>query len=201
MRYAGTVSTAPSRRLATVADLAEHEHAEIIGGEIVEKAQPGFAHSVGQSGLNVFLGARFNRRGAGGGGPGGWLILVEVTIELAPHEVYQPDLSGWRRERIVTPLSGFPVRLRPDWVCELLSPSNARNDLVRKLRGYHAAGVPHYWIADPERETLLIHRWSEQGYVVVQTAQRGETIHAEPFEAVPLPVGLLFGDDPDDLGL
>lgn len=30
---------------------------------------------------------------------------------------------------------------------------------------------------------------------VVLTATRGETVHAEPFEPVPFPVGILFGDD------
>lgn len=45
--------------------------------------------------------------------------------------------------------SGPPVRTRPDWVCELLSPSNAKRDLIDKLQVLHANRVPHYWIVDP----------------------------------------------------
>jgi hypothetical protein len=37
-------------------------------------------------------------------------------------------------------------------------------------------------------------RWS--GGVALQ-AKLGETVHAPPFEAVALRVGLLFGEDPD----
>ena len=42
----------------------------------------------------------------------------------------------------------------PDWICEVLSESNPANDEIRKLRRYHQAGVPHYWIIDPVSETL-----------------------------------------------
>lgn len=92
--------------------------------------------------------------------------------------------------------SGRPVRVRPDWVCEILSPSTAHRDVGDKLHAYHRAGVGHYWVVDPEHETQTVHRWHEQGYLVAQTAGRGERIRAERFEAIELQVGLLFGDEP-----
>ena len=55
-----------------------------------------------------------------------------------------------------------PIALRPDWLCEVLSDSNARNDLVKEMRVYHRASVPRYWIVDPDRETLSVRidsRW------------------------------------------
>jgi Uma2 family endonuclease len=55
-----------------------------------------------------------------------------------------------------------------------------------------------YWIVDPERETLTVHRWTEGGYLVVVQAKRGQTVRAEPFEAIELAVGVLFGDEPTD---
>ncbi len=42
-------------------------------------------------------------------------------------------------------------------------------------------------------------RWTPESYVEVLSAQRGQTVRAEPFEALALQVGVLFGDDPDDL--
>jgi len=45
--------------------------------------------------------------------------------------------------------------VRPDWVCEILSPSNERNDLIRKMRTYQRCGVPQTWILDPVAETLI----------------------------------------------
>jgi hypothetical protein len=45
---------------------------------------------------------------------------------------------------------------------------------------------------------LLVHRWAPDGYLVVQRAATGETVRAEPFDAIELRVGFLFGDDEDD---
>ncbi len=41
-------------------------------------------------------------------------------------------------------------------VVEVLSPSNAGKDLVLKRHDYAAAGIPQYWIADPQERTLTV---------------------------------------------
>jgi Uma2 family endonuclease len=186
-----------ARRLATAVDLArlpEGVCAEVIHGAIVERAAPSAEHGDAQSQLAVLIKGPF-QRSPGRGGPGGWWILTEVEIELETHEVYRPDLVGWRRERMPTRPTGRPVRVRPDWVCEVLSPTTAKNDLVDKLRTLQSNGVPHYWIVDPERETLTVLRWTEEGYLTALTAKRGERVRAEPFGEVELNAGLLFGDE------
>ena len=50
---------------------------------------------------------------------------------------------------------------------------------------------------DPRDETLTVLRWAEPGYLTVLRAERGETVQPEPFDAVSLPVGVLFGDEPE----
>ncbi|HRI69367.1 MAG TPA: Uma2 family endonuclease [Polyangium sp.] len=171
---------------------------EIICGELVRKAMPSFRHGRSQGGLVGRLGRPYNRR-PGGRFPGGWWFVMETEVQFDKHEIYRPDLAGWRRERMPEIPNEFPVSLRPDWVCEILSPSNAKNDVVLKMRTYHRCQVPHYWIIDPISETLQVHRWSDQGYVVVQSASGTERIAAEPFEAVRLSVrGILEGDEDDD---
>lgn len=120
-------SAANSPRLATFVDLAalgDDRCAEIIGGAIVEKAAPSFEHGDAQSSLVAALKDPFQRRR---GGPGGWWIATEVEVELETHEVYRPDLVGWRRERVPERPRGRPIRIHPDWVCEVLSISNAEN--------------------------------------------------------------------------
>jgi Uma2 family endonuclease len=87
--------------------------------------------------------------------------------------------------------------VRPDWWCEVLSPSNASTDVVKKLRVLHACEVPHYWLVDPDRETLTVLRWTREGYLTALTATREERVRAEPFDAIELHVGVLFGDEPD----
>lgn len=86
------------------------------------------------------------------------------------------------------------MRLRPDWVCEVLSKSTAARDLGPKMRTYHAHRVGHFWVVDREHETLTVHRHSEAGYVVVLVAGTADIVRAEPFEAIELRVGRLFGD-------
>jgi Uma2 family endonuclease len=193
------MSTASARGLATAADLLSMRgdpFAEVVAGTVVEKASPSAEHGDAQLGLGGFLRRLFHRpAGGGGGGPGGWWILSEVEVELETHEVYRPDLVGWRRERVTARPTGRPVRARPDWVCEILSPTNARDDLVTKLRVYQRCAVPHYWIIDPQNQTLVIYKWQPDGYVLAVSAGRGDSVRAEPFEAAELRVGLLFGDD------
>jgi Uma2 family endonuclease len=196
-RYARSRVSQPARRLWTAADLTRLPagvRAELIHGAIVEKAAPSAEHGDAQSQIAVLIKGPFQRP-SGRGGPGGWWILTEVEIELEAHEVYRPDVVGWRRERMPTRPTGRPVRLRPDWVCEVLSPTTAKNDLVDKLRTLQACGVPHYWIVDPEHETLTVLRWTVDGYLTAMTAKRGDRVHAEPFGDVELPVGTLFGDE------
>lgn len=108
----------------------------------------------------------------------------------------RPDVAGWRRARCPEPPSGTLVRVRPDWVCEIVSPSNANHDRVRKLRLFHQHGVPFYWLVDPRDATLTVMRWSEEGYVTRLSAERGEVVRAEPFDAIEIELGTLFGDDP-----
>jgi Uma2 family endonuclease len=188
------------RSLAVAADLhaiPEHERFhEIIDGELVRKAMPSAPHGLAQRVVGGRVGDSYSRR-PGGNRPGGWWIVTEVEIQLDEHEVYRPDLSGWRRERLPELPRESPILVRPDWVCEVLSQSNARNDLVKKMRVYHRCGVPHYWIIDPDQETLTVYRWTADGYLVALTAQREERVRAEPFSEVDLSVGTLFGEDDD----
>jgi Uma2 family endonuclease len=186
--------------LATFADLEAlpvEVRAEIIHGVIVEKASPSAEHSSSQFAFGIVLGRRF-QRSPGGRWPGGWWFGSEPDLEYETHEVYRHDVAGWRRDRVPAQPTGRPVRTRPDWVCELLSPSNAKRDLVDKWQVLHANRVPHYWIVDPLEQTLIVHRWESRGYLVVLKAAAGAVVRAEPFEAVDLSVAALLGIEPDE---
>jgi Uma2 family endonuclease len=190
----------PRSTKATFVDLealGDDVRAEIIGGVIIEKAGPSMEHGRSQRGLGGAVGRRFDRR-PGGRWPGGWWIGSEVDVEYEPHEVYCHDIVGWRRDRVPECPHGRPIRIRPDWVCEMLSPSNEKRDLVDKMRGLHAAGVPHYWIGKPEERVLVVHRREPKGYLIVLTAGPGDVVRAEPFDAVELRVDALFGGDDND---
>ena len=94
--------------------------------------------------------------------------------------------------------SGTLVTAIPDWICEIVSPSNASNDTVKKMRVYHQAKVSHYWLMSPMEQTLQVYRWTQGGFLLVLSAEREEKVRAEPFDGVEMPIGVFFGDDDDD---
>jgi Uma2 family endonuclease len=190
----------PRDKLATSADLLalpDHVRAEIIHGAIVERASPMAEHGRSQFSMSQVIGRRFHRK-PGGRWPGGWWFGTEVDVEYERHEIFVHDVVGWRRDRVAEEPTGRPVRIRPDWVCEIVSPSNEKRDRVDKLTVLHRNRVPHYWIVDPHDRTVAIHRWSDAGYVIVLTAAAGDVVRAEPFDATELRVSALLGLEDDD---
>ncbi len=189
----------PAKRQATLADLLAipeaHRRHEVIEGVLVEKEAASGRHGGAQLQLGHKL-APYNRR-PGGRWPGGWWFATETEIMFADTQVFRPDVAGWRRERLPVLPSDVPIIVRPDWICEILS-TNKRNDLITKKRVYQQHQVGHYWIVDPVEETLAVYRWHVDGYVEVLIAERHERVRAEPFGAIELRIGVLFGDDDDD---
>ncbi len=82
------------------------------------------------------------------------------------------------------------IRVVPDWICEILSPSTRRHNQLIKRPYYARIGVPHHWIIDLESRTLTAYKlqsnhWFELGIWSTETEAR-----IEPFDAVPLDVSL-----------
>jgi Uma2 family endonuclease len=194
--YPGSM-TVPARRRPTVEEVVEllerGEGVELIDGELVQRTMARPAHGGAQTKVGEVLGP-FNRQPGGPRGPGGWWIFTEVEVLYRKtEEVFRHDLVGFRRDRHAARPSDFPVGAVPDWVCEILSTSTARYDLVKKNRTLHTHGVAHYWIVDPEHETLAVHRHHADGYLAVTTGGVGDVVRAEPFDAIEIDVGELFG--------
>jgi Uma2 family endonuclease len=184
----------PARKLATYDDLLalpEDVRAEVIEGTVVVQPSPLPRHAKVQGSLRSFIGRPYDDDD-GRGGPGGWWILLEVDVRLAAHQVLRPDLSGWRRDRLPDPWDMRPIDVRPDWVCEILSPSNAAMDRVKKRRLYAEHGVPFYWIVDPVEETLEALRLDGGTWTDAGTFDASSLARIPPFDAVELEVGRLF---------
>lgn len=189
---------APTKQRAAVADLIasqDCDRLEIIGGEIVQKAMPSWRHARAKTKCGEIL-APFNRKAGGPRGPGGWWIATEVHVGYGA-EVYCHDVAGWRRDRVAKMPDEFPVRFRPDWVCEIVSPKHEKQDFVTKPRTLLVAEVPHYWILHPEEQMLIVQRWTAKGYLTILSATAEQTVRAPPFDAIEIRVGELFGDDDD----
>jgi Uma2 family endonuclease len=182
----------PVRRPATYADLLALPggvRAELIGGEVVLSPAPRPRHSKPQGALRNFLGGPFDDDD-GHGGPGGWWIFVEVDVRLGSH-VVRPDLAGWRRERLPEP-DVRPIEVAPDWICEVLSESNAAHDRVTKRHIYAEHGVRHFWLVDPDARTLEALTLEAGRWVDAGSFDDAARARIAPFEAVELDIARLF---------
>ena len=68
--------------------------------------------------------------------------------------VVQPDISVICDEN---KLDDKGCRGAPDWVIEILSPSNSFRDLDVKRKLYEQHGVKEYWIINPEENQLMVY--------------------------------------------
>lgn len=180
----------PARRRAVWSDLWHLPpglKAEILDGTIETMPSPSVDHQLFVSAAGGDISGPFMRSR---GGPGGWWIVPDVDVALGPHDVVRPDLSGWRKERVpVKPQR--PVDVVPDWVCEVLSPSNGAYDRVTKMELYRRYGVAFVWLVDPALRTIEAYRL-ETLYVRLGAWSTETEARIEPFDAVPLDVAGMF---------
>jgi Uma2 family endonuclease len=168
-----------------------HQHAEIVRGTLYVMPRPAPRHANASSVLGVELGGPFQR---GRGGPGGWWILDEPEIHLAPLEPTIPDLAGWRVERMPELPEGAYFTEPLDWACEVLSKSTERIDREEKLPLYAQHRVAHVWLVDPVAKTLEVHSLGEdQRWREVRIHQGDVRVRAAPFEAIELDLAALWG--------
>jgi hypothetical protein len=182
----------PLKKGATYADLCavpENFVAEILGGELYASPQPVFRHVRAVSALGALIAGPFQ---FGVNGPGGWLILAAPELHFG-NDVLVPDLAGWRIERVGDWSDAAYLTLAPDWVCEVLSPSTERIDRTKKLAIYAREGVQHVWLLDPLTRALEISRLESGRWSLTATHEGEQSIRAEPFDAIALELGALWG--------
>ena len=183
-----------ARKQATYEDLfsiAENMTGEIIDGELIVTPRPSRKHVYTASALEIEVGSpyQFGR----GGGPGGWIILLEPEIMLGEN-ILVPDLAGWRRERFPGAEETNWISAPPDWVCEVLSPSTLRVDKVRKMPLYAQYGVQYFWLIDPLAKTLDIFSNKSGTWVVEGFFSNDDKVRAEPFKEVEIELSNLWLD-------
>ncbi len=177
------------RGWADILAAPEELKAEILGGELVTSPRPHPRHAFTQAELSTDIAGAFQR---GRGGPGGWWILIEPDVSFGPHDIVAPDLVGWRRARVPAFPEEQPIAIRPDWICEVLSPRTASRDRTAKSDLYLRSAVPHYWLADPEARTLEVFELEEGRWLRLGAWGDGDRARVPPFDAIELEVGALF---------
>ncbi|GGJ04830.1 hypothetical protein GCM10010885_12500 [Alicyclobacillus cellulosilyticus] len=102
--------------------------------------------------------------------------------------VVQPDLfvmcGVYRRERRII---GVPVL-----VVEVLSPSTATVDTIRKLHLYERVGVKEYWIADPDLKVLFVYQHDGQRLRFVGEVGTGTALRSAALPDLEIDVRHVF---------
>jgi Uma2 family endonuclease len=178
----------PARKAPTLADLDALPidiKGEIIEGVLYTMTRPRGHHQ--RTGLAVGgdLRGPFDR---GRGGPGGWWIVPEPGIELPNTPEISPDVAGWRRERLAVLPSDAAIGVVPDWVCEILSPTTRRHDLLVKKPYYAKIGVAHHWLIDLPARTLTAYRLESGRWLELGVYGDEHEVRIEPFAEVALDV-------------
>lgn len=179
-----------ARRGATYEDLLkvpETMVAEILDGELYATPHPAAPHANAASGIAGDVRGPFHREPDGPGQPGGWWILFEPELHIGADDVV-PDVAGWRREKMPVLPNVAAFTQAPDWACEVVSPTTAGADRVRKMRIYARESVSHLWLVDPLAKTFEVYRLENGRWLVASTHAGSEHVRAEPFAAVELEI-------------
>ena len=187
-------SPVKKNRRATYDDilrLSDSVIGEIVDGELFVSPRPSAKHAVASSRLLSEIDGPFHSGKAGG--PGGWWIIMEPELHLNA-EILVPDLAGWRKQRMEKVPDAPFFDVVPDWVCEVLSPSNLQLDRVKKVPKYADIGVKHLWLVDPIARTLEVFKLENNHWSLIQTFANKDKFRAEPFEAMEFDLSGLWGE-------
>ncbi|GAB6154722.1 hypothetical protein JCM17380_34720 [Desulfosporosinus burensis] len=73
-----------------------------------------------------------------------------------------------------------------------MSPTNRRKDRLRKMEIYRKAGIPHYWIVDPEENTLETFKLKDGSYTLVFAGGPGDKFTHPDFPGLGLDLDRVF---------
>jgi Uma2 family endonuclease len=112
------------------------------------------------------------------------VMVGPVDYQLGERTLLQPDVLVCHAGRLPRgPVTG-PVQL----VVEVTSDVTRTTDQVLKRALYERAGVPAYWILDPEAQVLTVLELAEGKYVETALVTGGDSFQAaRPFSVEVVP--------------
>ena len=136
-------------------NLPENVRAELIDGQFYYMAAPSRIHQKILNYLNTEINIYIRSKN---GSCEVYPAPFAVKLFSDRNSIVEPDISVICDRNKLTDkgCSGAP-----DWIIEIISPSNSSHDYVRKLNLYMDAGVKEYWIVDPHNEKALVYHLEE----------------------------------------
>ena len=141
--------------------LPEDTRAEVFDGQIYYMASPSQIH---QS-ISMQLSTVINNYILHKKGPCSiFSTPFDVKLSDKPLTIVQPDIMIICDKN---KLDGKRCNGAPDFIIEIVSPSNLADDYIRKLYYYKNYGVREYWIVDSKRKIITVN-YFEGNIVSVQ---------------------------------
>jgi len=163
----------------------EGKHYEIVNGVLYMSPSPSWHHQEIAFEIASYLRAYVRTAGLGG------VFIPPLDVELAPNVVFQPDvvvlLKAGRKKLKERHIVGAP-----DLVVEVASPGTETRDRHDKLDAYARAGVPEYWIADPEARTVEVLVLEAGGYYSLGVYRGKITLPSRVVPGLPVQVEQFF---------
>jgi Uma2 family endonuclease len=157
---------------------------ELIEGELYMQPAPNEFHQFASHRLTLLLGNHLEESQEG------ILFAAPFDVFLEELTVVQPDLLVVTHEH--DDLIDGGLQGTPDLVVEILSPSNATHDLVRKRALYREHEVPEIWIVDPVAKTIVVDRLGEGGYGPEVLHKLGDTLTTPLLPGLIVPLDRVF---------
>ena len=93
---------------------------------------------------------------------GGKVLVAPVRLRVREGKFREPDLMMLKDSK--DPRRADRYWSGADLVVEVVSPDRPERDWIDKRVDYAQAGIPEYWIVDPEKKTLAILRLENGAY-------------------------------------
>lgn len=159
---------------------------EIIDGELFVTPSPRFSHQDLVGRLFLLLAPFVQERRLG------TLLVGPFDAVLTDRTVCAPDIVFIANEHDER-LNAKNVQGAPTLIIEVLS--DARHDRIRKRDAYERAGVPEYWIADPDSEWVEVYRLNDGRYGKPELLRTGDTLSSPWFPGLQIDLAALFAQD------
>lgn len=117
--------------------------------------------------------------------------VAPLDVELGLGTIVQPDVFVVLNRHLdsITPSRVIGA---PDLVVEVSSPSTARHDLHEKLEAYAAAGVPEYWVVNPDARMLEVLALEQGNYRSLGLFSGSSLIPSRILPGLTVTVGMFF---------
>ena len=161
------------------------ERWELIDGVPYLMASPIPEHQEALVQLSIEIGGYLRGKGCRA-----YIAPMDLTFEtdLTTPEVVQPDLfvmcGEYSRDKRIIGVPGLVV--------EILSPSTAKHDLLRKLNLYERVGVKEYWIVDTADQSVNVLLHDGERLLWTEEFKPGDTLSPSMFPDLSINVSILF---------